>query len=66
MDYLPVVVRKGRSQVEEIAGECYGQRQLCPAVQLVAALEEERGAILLRHLGASHAHCRLDSHKFIE
>ena len=64
MECLPVVVRKGRSQIDDIAADCYGQRQLCPTVRLVAALDEKKGTILVRYLGGTHAHCQLDSHKF--
>lgn len=49
MDYLPVAVRKGGSQVKGLSGDRYQLRQLCPRGQFLALLEES-GVLRVRDL----------------
>ena len=53
MDYLPVAVRKGSSQVKGLSGDHYQLRQLCPRGQLLALLEEG-GVLRVRDLAEAN------------
>ena len=63
MDYLPVAVRKGSSQVKGLSGDHYQLRQLCPKGQLLALLEEG-GVLRVRDLAEASRRGVVESQLF--
>ena len=63
MDNLPVVVKKGRTQLEVLAREGSKQRRLCPHGKLLAFIDSQEIVRILDIINTG-IRCNIDSHRF--
>ena len=63
MDTLPVVVKKGRHQLEDLAKADCQQRWLCPHGKLLTFVDS-RGALRVHDLCSPGIQCTIDIHRY--
>ena len=63
MDYLPVVVKKGRNLLEQLTGGDLEQRCLCPRGRFLACIDGEC-KIRVHDVGSPGIGCTIAAHRF--